>query len=400
MTLSAFWRASLPGLAALLIGLGLARFGYTPMIPALIDQHWLNASEAAYLGAANLGGYLLGSVSAVWVAGRIGMTAAIRFSMVFAAISLFACALDWGFWWFLPWRFLSGAVGALLMVLAAPYSLARIEPARRARGAGVVFTGVGLGVASSGMIVPLLAPRGVELAWLAMAMAVTLLTLMTWGAWRGNSASANTKSPGQEASRPAVSAGILLLLFAYALDGAAGVPHGVFWADYIARGLGRGIAAGGQFWIFFGIGALCGPMTAGLLAEKLGFERAMLAVWATKTIAVLLPVVSTSAPVLILSVLAIGAFTPGITAILSGHVAELVGVKQHPEAWSWMTTAFALMQAAGGYGFSYIYAATASYDLLFIGGGSLYGIAVLLALASGAAIRRARATDRHEPGAA
>jgi len=394
MAFSAFWRTALPGLAALLIGLGLARFGYTPMIPALIDQHWLNAGEAAYLGAANLGGYLLGSLSAVWIAGRIGMATAIRLSMVFAAVSLFACALDWGFWWFLPWRFLSGIVGALLMVLAAPYSLARIEPARRARGAGVVFTGVGLGVASSGLIVPLLAPSGVAMVWIAMAVAVTLLALLTWRSWHGGPEQAGTKMPAQEAPKPVMSAAILLLLLAYALDGAGGVPHGVFWADYIARGLGRGVAAGGQFWIFFGIGALCGPMTAGLLAEKLGFERAMLLVWASKTIAVLLPIISTAPPVLIFSVLVIGAFTPGITAILSGHVAELVGVKQHPKAWSWMTTAFALMQAAGGYGFSYIYAASASYDLLFIGGGLLYGLAVILALASGAAIRRSGAGSR------
>ena len=58
---------SLPGLAALLLGIGLARFGYTPLLPALIEQQWLDAGEAVYLGATNLAGYLAGSLLAAWL---------------------------------------------------------------------------------------------------------------------------------------------------------------------------------------------------------------------------------------------------------------------------------------------------------------------------------------------
>jgi len=36
--------------------LGLARFAYTPLIPALIAAKWFSPAEAVYLGAANLAG--------------------------------------------------------------------------------------------------------------------------------------------------------------------------------------------------------------------------------------------------------------------------------------------------------------------------------------------------------
>jgi hypothetical protein len=55
-------RATLAGLCALLVGIGLARFAYTPLIPALIDAQWFSAAQAAYLGAANLAGYLAGAL--------------------------------------------------------------------------------------------------------------------------------------------------------------------------------------------------------------------------------------------------------------------------------------------------------------------------------------------------
>jgi Uncharacterised MFS-type transporter YbfB len=47
------WRAALSAASASLVGIGLARFAYTPLLPAIIDAGWFSPSQAAYLGAAN-----------------------------------------------------------------------------------------------------------------------------------------------------------------------------------------------------------------------------------------------------------------------------------------------------------------------------------------------------------
>jgi hypothetical protein len=57
------WLPAVAGLCASLVGLGLARFAYTPLIPALIAAKWFSPAEAVYLGAANLAGYLAGARS-------------------------------------------------------------------------------------------------------------------------------------------------------------------------------------------------------------------------------------------------------------------------------------------------------------------------------------------------
>ncbi len=56
------WRAVLSATAALLVGIGLARFAYAPLLPAVIAQGWFAPGAAAYLGAANLLGYLAGAL--------------------------------------------------------------------------------------------------------------------------------------------------------------------------------------------------------------------------------------------------------------------------------------------------------------------------------------------------
>lgn len=58
------WAAMFAGLCASMIGIGIARFAYTPLIPPLIEAGWFPAESVVYLGAANLAGYLAGALVA------------------------------------------------------------------------------------------------------------------------------------------------------------------------------------------------------------------------------------------------------------------------------------------------------------------------------------------------
>src|SRR6266853_1690612 len=176
-------RATFAALFANLVGVGLARFGYTPLIPALIAAGWFAPSAAVYLGAANLAGYLAGALGARALAARTGAPALLRGSMLLTAASLFACALPFGFAWFFVWRFLSGGTGGVLMALAAPSVMPRIPPARRGLAGGAIFTGVGLGIAASGTLVPLLMQWGLVETWLGLGAVALLLTIISWSGW-------------------------------------------------------------------------------------------------------------------------------------------------------------------------------------------------------------------------
>lgn len=107
------WRMLMAGLCASLVGIGLARFAYTPLLPAIINAQWFSASTAAYLGAANLAGYLAGALLGVGIARQTGTRAALRLMMVLATLAFFACALPVSFIWFFLWRFVSASPVAL-----------------------------------------------------------------------------------------------------------------------------------------------------------------------------------------------------------------------------------------------------------------------------------------------
>ncbi|MBW7974466.1 YbfB/YjiJ family MFS transporter [Bradyrhizobium sp. BR 10289] len=374
----ATWRYAVAGLSASLVGLGLARFSYTPLIPALIAAKWFSASDVVYLGAANLAGYLAGALAARATASRIGAVRALRAMMLLATLSFFSSSTPLSFAWFFAWRFLSGLTGGIIMVLAASVILPHVSAARRGIVGGVIFAGVGLGVAASGTLVPLLLQQGLQQSWYGLGVLSAVLTLASWWNWPAEARADATSS--HHAKHRSASPAARALLVQYGLNAVALAPHMVFIVDFVARGLGQGIAAGSRYWVLYGLGAIVGPLVTGHLGDRSGFGPALRAAFLIEAAAVLLPTVSTAPLSLIVSSVVAGGFTPGIVPLVLGRIHELVphSTEQQRATWSHATTSFAVFQAAAAYGFSWIYAQTGGdYPVLFALGGG----AVVLALA-------------------
>lgn len=400
---SAVWRAAFSALCASLIGIGLARFAYTPLIPALIAEQWFSPAQAAYLGAANLAGYLVGAL----FAGRIGAARSVpwlRAMMLLATASFFASAWRSPFAWFFLWRFGSGVAGGALMVLAALAVLPHVPPGRRGRVGGIIFTGVGLGIAASGTLVPILMQLGLQATWISFGLVALALTIAAWSGWPLVAASTDAPPALQlQRSRPPSSAGALrgfgpgfgLLCIEYALNAVGLVPHMVFLVDYIARGLGQGLSVGGLYWTIFGIGAIVGPVLTGLVADRVGFRRTLRLGFIIQAAAVALIALTDQTVALIASSAIVGVFVPGVVPLVLGRMHELVhDASRRQAAWSWCTTAFAIGQAGAAYGFSYLFSRMGggAYELMFV----LAAAALILAFLLDITPSARRANPRHQ----
>ena len=352
-------RTVLAATMATLVGIGLARFAYSPLLPVLIAHGWFAPADAAYLGAANLLGYLGGALAARRLGQWFGIRAVLRGAMLLAAVSLAACCVRMPFGWFFVWRLISGVVGGALMILAPSSVMAQVPAARRGVASGLILTGVGLGIAASGTLVPLLLLWGLTQTWLGLAAVALVLTLVAWRAWP------DFPPPIPVSGASPVRFG--LVCTAYGLCAVGMVPHMVFLVDFVARGLGRGLNAGAIVWVLFGAGALCGPIVSGRLADRFGAAMAMRAVIATEMLCLLVLLVSSSWIAIGASALVAGSIVPGITAVMLGRVGTMAGSDgvARQRGWTLATVAWAIGQAVGAYGLAWVYGQTNDYELLF-----------------------------------
>ncbi|MCH4811202.1 YbfB/YjiJ family MFS transporter [Vreelandella neptunia] len=380
--------ALMTGIMATLAAIGIARFAYTPLLPAIIQEGWFTASQGAYLGAANLLGYFIGALAAHSLSERFSHRLVMAASFAGIALSFVLCAGAGSFLWFFFWRLVSGVAGAILMVVGPSIALAATPPERRTRVGALVFTGIGFGALLSAFIVPLLLGLSLSVTWGTLGLlciAAGLLCdyfLQQQGV--AHLASPITASP--RVNSPTGGAGVkiivMLVVGAYALDAIGFVPHTVFWVDYLARENVLGNQAASLQWGIFGLGALCGPFMVGALAQRVGWQGGLMIAFAAKAAAVLLPVFSLALLSQSVSSFMVGAMIPGIVALTSGRLAELVGPTAHKKLWGQATAAFAAAQAVAGYAMSALYGAWGSYTSLFAISGLILVAGFLMVLLS------------------
>jgi predicted MFS family arabinose efflux permease len=380
-------RSELPlfftGFLATLSGVGLARFAYTALMPQMVLAGWFTGEQVAYLGAANLLGYLIGALAAAPLADRLGAVRVLVLCWAAVALSFIGCSFAQPMPVFFVWRLISGMAGATLMVLGPSIAMAATPLARRAALGPLMFCGIGVGALLSATLVPSLALQSLGAVWWGLAL---VCVAALWGGWR---CARLLPAPAPiavtpQALAPALPAPalwtlpVVLVLLAYVTDGFGFVPHTVFWVDYLARELHLGASYASTQWAIFGLGAVAGPLCASLCATRWGWWRTTAGAYALKAAAIGLPLVWADFAGHAVSGFVVGALSPGMAAITSGYVMQLLGPAQHKKMWGYATAAFALLQATAGYFMAYLYASTGSYHSLFIWGCAALSLGMVL----------------------
>jgi MFS family permease len=355
------YRAASCGLLAMLVSIGIARFGYAPLVPALVAGHWFSAAAAFWQGTTNLAGYLIGAASMRAWRWHVHTRPAVAGLMAVTAVSLVASAWDGGEIYQGFWRLLTGITGGALMVLMAAAVVGRAPVARRGQVGGITFAGMGTGIMVSGLLIPRLLPLGLPATWallggfgLCAALAVAVLmppAVIT---------PAPKTTETQVLNKP-----VLLLIIGYALCAFGFVPHMLFLASFVAIGLHRGIAQGADIAAVFGIAAAAGPPILGRIADRFGFLRTLAFGYLIMSGAIAIPLFTGSTLGLAISAVGVGALGLGAVLLTSGALAHLVHPSRLAANWGLATMVYAVCQALVAALFSSLFHATGSYQLLF-----------------------------------
>ena len=335
-------RLALGGMAAVAAAMGVGRFVYTPILPAMSKALHLTTADAGWIASANYVGYLVGALAAGHPAlsrnSRLWMVLALAVSgLTTLAMGLVSSTLA-----FIVLRALGGVASAFVLVYVTALVLRRLAEARREGLIALHFAGVGVGVAGSAILVTAMTASGADWRglWIGSGVISLIAGLVASGLTTGR---APAPASGAAAKR-APKRGLPVLLGAYGLFGFGYVITATFLVALV-RATPAAHPIEPYVWLLVGLTAAPSVAVWDWIAKKVRMGPAFALACVIESAGVALSVLEPNAWGAALAAVLLGGTYMGITAL------GLQGARERsadpPKGLAFMTAAFGIGQIVG-----------------------------------------------------
>jgi predicted MFS family arabinose efflux permease len=332
------------GLAAMTAALGIGRFVYTPILPAMLGALGWSKSDAGLIASANFLGYLVGAL----LAGLPFVMRRPRFwlltALAVSAVSTAAMAVPSDIASFAALRFIGGIASAFVIVCASTLVLERLSRSGRAQLSAIHFAGVGFGIVISAIAVSVMLASGAgwRSLWIGSGSISVLVAIVA--AMLIPAASDAPVSSNPEATRAGRS-GIGAMAVAYGLFGFGYVITTTFLVA-IVRLTAEIRVLEPWIWILFGLAAIPSVAIWARLGERIGAMNAFAVACLIEAVGVAASVEWVTITGVCVSALLLGGTFMGLTALGFNAARTLSGGNPH-RAFGRMTASFGIGQMIG-----------------------------------------------------
>ncbi len=389
-------------MCAVIAAIGLARFGYTMALPFMEKTLSLTKEQGGLIATANLSGYLVMSLVSGFLAARFGSKKTILFGLGGVAVALAATALARDFGGALAARFATGLASGAVNVPAVALVSRWFGARERGLASGVAVGGTSVGLAVSGLAVPLFAssaaPRGWPGAWLLFAAAAAAMFVVCLFVLRerpAGTASVSAPAAGSGGARwsgflPAIPAmlrtrGFPPLALAYFLYGFSYIVYATFFVNFLIRERGFESGAAGRLWFLVGLASAASGLLWGFVSDRIGRARALALIYALLAGAYGVFGLARADGLLIFSGFLFALCSWSVPAVVAATAGDILGSERASMGLGLLTFCFGLGQAAGPTIAGLLAGASGSYaaGFLLAGALSLAGGALLVFVRTG-----------------
>jgi MFS family permease len=379
-------RLVLSGVAALIVAMGIGRFSYTPILPLMKSGAGLDNAMAGVIASSNYLGYLAGALWASQPMWREHRAVTIRWSLVIGSVTTLAMAFSNNVAVWLALRFLGGVASAFILILVSSVVLDRASRDRRASWPGILYAGVGLGIAFTGIVVPMLGFGGWRTTWIGLGLLSLIVTAVISGSFCDGEPL--THDAGRQSATPR-SPLYWGLVAGYFAEGFGYVIPATFIVAILRETLALAAFASWS-WVIVGIVAAPSAMLWNRLGAVFGRIAMIVAALLVLALGVVAPVYVHNVAGAAFSAFALGLTFIGITALVNTEARDLFPHGSN-RAIGELTAAFGAGQIIGPLVVSAGAATGASYDASLV-------IASIVLAAGAAATAAGRLATPHARG--
>ncbi|GBG55420.1 hypothetical protein SPFL3102_00846 [Sporomusaceae bacterium FL31] len=323
--------------------MGISRFGFTPIIPLMQRDMGVTEWDIAVMASANYLGYLIGAYISrkQWVRKHLRNWLGAGLVGSIILLIIVPLTLNHSLWSFL--RLGSGFLSAILFVIASSVTLRQ----GRSGWAGYLYSGVGIGIAFTGIFVPMFdSLGGWKAAWLGLALGGSVFGILAWYTL-AKAAHSESGEPGQLRSNNELVRDYTwyVLLISYGLEGIGYIITATFIVQII-KSIPELNQIANQSWILIGLTAAPSSYLWAQMAQKTGIKASLMLAYGLQALGILLPVILPNQVSILVGGALFGGTFMGITS-LSITLANQLKPEVQIQAIGELTTIYAFGQIIG-----------------------------------------------------
>jgi len=363
------------GVLSLFIAIGVGRFAYTPILPLMQMEQGLSGLAAGNIASANYLGYLVGALLASVIPWRDKRGYYLKLNLAISLLTTGIMGLSSSMVFWLIVRFISGCSSSIIFVLASSIVIDLLNREHKQPLIGVFYSGVGLGIAFTGLAVPWLnASLGWQGAWIGLSLLSAVLAVIPFIGIPSHNNPVTAAASSDQAMRDK-SISVTSLIVVYGLEGFGYVITATFIVAMLREMFTSSLVSSSS-WVIVGLAAAPSCFLWAKLSKRFGYVYVLMSAYLVQAVAVILPLIKPDAWGALTGALLFGGTFMGITTIANALMRNL-----KPENSSrfigYLTAAYGLGQIIGPLIAGFIFDVTRDFDLALI----LAFATLLLALA-------------------
>jgi predicted MFS family arabinose efflux permease len=313
----------LAGILAIFVGVGVARFAFTSLLPSMLDDY-LTITEAGVLASFNFAGYLSGAIFTIFMKDINTKVRYFRIGLVLSVLTTLVLATTTNETIWLASRVVAGFGSAMLLIVGGALVMVKLNYEDKTKAMGIHFSGIGIAIVASELISQYVLKSGNWAdAWLTLSLFAFIVSFYSMYILSFDK-EVKKEAVKHKLSKSIFSTYVILLILAYFTEGVGFVVQGTFLPDIINSLEGLD-GYGSLGWLVVGIAGIPSSIIWTRLAHNYGSVNIIIVAMALQVVGILIPAFSTNIYLNLLSGALYGSTFIGLVALFMHLGGKLAG---------------------------------------------------------------------------
>ena len=385
--------------------LGLARFGYTMILPDMKRGLSLTETQAGDLATGNMIGYMALALTCGIIASRFGPKIVIVIFMLIICASMFLTAFASNYFVALAGRILTGMGSAGANVSIMGVIAAWFVTKKRGMASGIAVSGSSFGLLITGIIIPIILryfkSDGWRYSWIILAIITFIICILCAiflkvnpkekglqpiGAKKEEQNTDNKKVSSLKWNLIYKTPSIWYIGFVYILFGFSYIIYATFFSRYLTGEADFTTEAAGTLWSLIGAFSIASGLLWGRISDLIGRNYGLAIVYFLQFLSFIIFGLWKADIGFYLSAFFFALTAWSIPAIMAASCGDILGARLAPAGVGFITLFFGIGQAAGPFFAGRLASMTSSYTITFV----IAGITALIGSFASILIKSAR----------